>query len=132
MALFQVLKKRPQCPRSAGGDVYVSRQKGCKGRPQLAFRISAEIMNRLRWRDGDGVVLEFDMEGDIGVWTLTPSDLEEALVLHAKSPGSSGLIKATISTANMSLVFPNGKTGYVGQFDELKGGAAKFIVDYRE
>jgi hypothetical protein len=132
MALFQVLKKRPQGARSLGGDIYVSKQKASGGTYQLALRISAAVMDRLRWRRGDSVIPEFDMEGDMGVWTLTPSDLEQAVVIHAKGPGTSGQIKATISPENMALVFPNGKAGYVGQFAEVKGGAAKFIVDYGE
>ena len=132
MALFQVLKKRPQGPRSVGGDIYVSKQKASGGTHQLAFRISADVMDRLRWRRGDKVIPEFDIEGDLGVWTLTPSDLEEAVVIHAKGPAASGQIKASISPANMDLVFPNGRTGYVGQFAEVKGGVAKFLVDYSE
>jgi len=129
MALFVMTKKQATGPRSLGGDIYVSKQAAGTNKA-LAIRIAAPVMDRLRWRSGDKVIAEFDKQGDTGVWTLRRTEDDNGLTISQKKLGNAGQVKSVVSADAMKQAIPNGKTGYVGTLETVKGDSAVFLIDY--
>jgi uncharacterized protein YegP (UPF0339 family) len=134
MGRIRVTRKQVGGPRSVGGDLYVSKQKCSTGIGfQLSFRFSAEVMDRMRWRSGDTFVPEYEREGDIAAWYITPCRSDEGVVMHCSSAKKAvGLIKATVEQAELDEMFPGEERGYKFTIDTIKGSAATFLCDYSQ
>lgn len=132
MGRIRVTRKQNSGPRSVGGDLYVSKQKCSTGIGfQLSFRFSAEVMDRMRWRDGDTFAPEYEREGDIAAWHITPCRADDGVVLHCSSGKKAvGLIKATVSKTELDEIFPGEERGYKFSIDTIKGSGASFLCDY--
>lgn len=129
MPLFTVKKRCPTYARSKGGDMYFSKQKGNYGYA-LAVRLSSETMDRLRWRHGDRLIMDFDKDGTTGVWTLRRTGDEDGVTIVVKSRGGAGIVKASLPSEDLNRAIPNGERGYVASLDSHKGDVATFLVDY--
>ena len=125
-----VIQKRLQkpSPRNMGGDMWASKQKA-GSRYGLALRLSKDVVDRLRWRDGDRISLAFGLDGDTGVFRLTRVDDDTGYQLRVKKTGIAAM-KATVSDATLEAIFPDCKSGYQGTLDTAKADEAMFLVDY--
>jgi hypothetical protein len=131
MALFVIKRKqaRTTSHRFAGGDLLFSKQKAGGGHA-ISLRLSGECMDRLRLRNDDRVIIEFDKHDQTGVWTLTRTDSEDGLTVSVKKNSRLGYIKWQADDSMCSVVFPNCVSAYTATLESFKSDTATFLADY--
>jgi hypothetical protein len=131
MALFVIKRKqaRTTSSRFAGGDLLFSKQKAGSGM-SIAIRLSGECMDRLRLRNDDRVIIEFDKHDQTGVWTLIRTDSEDGLTVSIKKNSRLGYLKWSADESMLSVVFPNCVSAYTATLESFKSDTATFLADY--
>ena len=131
MSLFVIKRKKAGATghRFAGGDLLFSKQKAGNGL-SIALRLSGECMDRLRLRNDDKLIIEFDKHDQTGVWILRRTDSEEGLTVSIKKNSRLGYLKFSADDSMLSVVFPNCVSAYTATLESFKSDAATFLVDY--
>lgn len=131
MALFVFKRKqsRTTSSRFAGGDLLFSKQKAGSGM-SISIRLSSECMDKLRLRQDDRVLVEFDKHDQTGVWKLIRTDSEEGLTVSIKKNSRLGYMKWSADESVLGVVFPNGVSAYTATLESFKADTATFLADY--
>jgi len=96
----------------------------------ISIRLSSECMDKLRLRQDDRVLVEFDKHDQTGVWKLIRTDSEEGLTVSIKKNSRLGYMKWSADESVLGVVFPNGASAYTATLESFKADTATFLADY--
>lgn len=115
-------------------DMLISVTEAGKGRKALNCRFSGDVLDTLRWRAGDKLKWNVELQDDRQVWTFRrcDDDEENALTISGNKSSSTATVKRTVDVSICSKLFPNGRQMHTAS---LEGGdkiTAVFVVKYEE